>query len=81
MSYADLIKSLASVIDDVNNDHVPVIVTRQNNQAVVIISLDDFNAYEETAYLLKSPANAKRLEESIARIESGLVKEYELIEP
>ncbi|WP_336164814.1 type II toxin-antitoxin system Phd/YefM family antitoxin [Acinetobacter sp. 85] len=45
-----------------------------------MISLDDFNAYEETAHLLKSPANAKRLRDSIAQIETDLIIKNELIE-
>ena len=80
VSYSDLRKNLASVLDDVIDDHSPVLVTRQNNQTAVLISLDDFNAYEETAYLLKSPANAKRLRDSIAQIEAGKTVHHELIE-
>ena len=80
VSYSDLRKNLANVLDGVIEDHSPVLVTRQNNQTAVLISLDDFNAYEETAYLLKSPANAKRLRDSIAQIEGGKTVDHELIE-
>lgn len=80
VTYSDLRKNLANVLDTVIDDHAPVLVTRQNNQTAVLISLDDFNAYEETAHLLKSPANAKRLRRSIAQIETGKTMNHELIE-
>ena len=80
VTYSDLRKNLANVLDGVIDDHSPVLVTRQNNQTAVLISLDDFNTYEETAHLLKSPANAKRLRDSIAQIETGKIYNHELIE-
>lgn len=80
VTYSDLRKNLANVLDGVINDHSPVLVTRQNNQTAVLISLDDFNAYEETAHLLRSPANAKRLRDSITQIETSRVYNHELIE-
>jgi antitoxin YefM len=52
-------------------DRDPVIITRKRDQSVVMISLDDYESLEETAYLLRSPANAKRLIESIEAAESG----------
>jgi antitoxin YefM len=48
-------------MDRVCNDHEPVIVTRKGQPSVVMLSLEDYKALEETAYLLRSPANAKRL--------------------
>jgi len=59
---------------------MPIIVTRQNKEPVVIISLKDYRAMEETAYLLQSEANAKRLNRSIAQLEAGLGMQKELIE-
>ncbi len=53
VSYSDLRKNLEHVLDSVIDDHSPVLVTRQNKQTAVLISLDDFNAYEENAHLLK----------------------------
>ena len=53
------------------DDHEPIIITRNGDQAVVMMSLDDFKALEETAYLLRSPKNARRLLESIAALDSG----------
>ncbi len=53
------------------DNHEAIIITRNSEQAVVIRSLDDYNALEETAYLLRNPVNARRLLESIAELESG----------
>lgn len=58
-------------MDRVCEDHEPIIITRNREQAVVMISLEDYKAMEETAYLLRSPANATRLLESIAELERG----------
>ena len=80
VTYSDLRKNLATVLDGVIDDHSPVLVTRQNNQTAVLISLDDFNAYEETAYLMSSPANAAHLMKSIAQAKSGKISQHELIE-
>jgi len=60
-------------MDKVCQDHDPVIITRNRDQAVVMMSLEDYSALEETAYLMRSPANARRLLESIAEIEKGKV--------
>ena len=79
VTYSDLRKNLATVLDGFIDDQSPVLVTRQNNQTAVLISLDDFNAYEETAHLLKNPVNAKRLRDSIAQIEAGKTINRELI--
>ncbi len=80
VTYSDLRKNLANVLDGVIDDHSPVLVTRQNNQTAVLISLEDFNAYEETAYLMSSPANAAHLMKSIAQAKSGKISQHELIE-
>ena len=65
---------------EVCDDHTPIIITRKNQRSVVIISLEDYESLEETAYLLRSPRNARRLLESIAELESGGGTERELIE-
>jgi antitoxin YefM len=57
-----------------NEDHDPVIVTRRNSEVVVIMSLEDYESLNETAYLLQSPRSAKRLLESIEELESGEAK-------
>jgi antitoxin YefM len=65
-------------MDRVCDDHEPIIITRNSQQAVVMMSLDDFKALEETSYLLRSPKNARRLLESIASLEAGQGKERKL---
>lgn len=79
-TYTDFRKNLASHMDKVNQDHVPMIITRQNGSPAVLMSLDDFNGYSTTEYLFASPENAKRLEEFIAQAEAGNVIERDLIE-
>ena len=58
-------------MDKVCSGHSPVIITRNRDQSVVMLSLEDYEALEETAYLLRSPANARRLLEAIHALESG----------
>jgi len=71
-SYSDLRKNLASALDAVTADHEPIVITRERGKpAAVLMSLEDFASYEETRYLLRSPANAERLMDSIAELESG----------
>jgi len=62
------------------DDHAPVIITRKTSNSVVMMSLEDYEALEETAYLLRSPKNARRLLESIFELESGKGEERELLE-
>jgi antitoxin YefM len=79
-SYSELRRNLASEIDRVTEDHEPVVITRGGGKpSAVLISLDDFGSYEETAYLLRSPKNAKRLLRSIAELERGGGKVRKLI--
>jgi len=66
ITYTAARESLASTMDRVCVDHDPVIITRNRDQAVVMISLEDYESLEETAYLLRSPANARRLLDSIS---------------
>ena len=71
ISYTAARENLASTMDRVCNDHTPVIITRNRDQSVVMLSLEDFESLEETAYLLRTPANAKRLLEAIHTLENG----------
>lgn len=80
ISYSSARKNLVKTMEKVCDDHSPIIVTRKNARAVVIMSLDDYNAIEETAYLLRSPANAERLRQSIKQAEEGKIVERDLIE-
>jgi len=73
ISYAAARKNLASTINRVCEDNTPVIITRNRDQAVVMLSLSEYESLEETAHLLRSPANAKRLLDSIEAIKRGKV--------
>ena len=65
-------------MENVCKDHAPIIVTRKTTDSVVIMSLEDYEALEETAYLLRSPKNTRRIIESIAQLEEGRGSEREL---
>jgi len=80
ISYTSARANLASTMANVCKDHAPIIITRKSEDPVVMISLEDYNAMQETNYLLRSPANARALLESIAELESGSSMEKELIE-
>jgi antitoxin YefM len=72
-------KLLFPLIEQVNEDHVPVEITSKRGNAV-LMSRDDFDALQETAYLLRVPANARRLLDSLAQAQSGQREEHELIQ-
>ncbi len=71
ISYTAARENLAATMERVCVDHDPVIITRKRSQSVVMLSLEDYESLQETAYLLRSPANAARLSESIAELEKG----------
>jgi antitoxin YefM len=81
LSFTDTRQNLKDVMDRVVKDHTPVVVTRQKAESVVMVSLADWNAMEETARLLSSPKNAERLIEAIAQLEAERGAERDLIEP
>jgi antitoxin YefM len=81
ITYTDARNNLAKTMDKVNDDHAPVIITRQNGRPVVMMSLEDFEAWQETDYLLRSPANAQRLLESINQDRRGHATERNLVDP
>ena len=78
ITYTSLRATLASAMDRVCDDHEPLIVTRNGAQSVVMISLEDYQALEETAALLRSPANAKRLLAAVTQLKAGKGIEREL---
>jgi antitoxin YefM len=78
ITYTAARQNLAKMMEKVCKDHTPVIVTRKTTDSVVIMSLEDYEALEETATLLRSPKNARRLIESIAQLEAGQGFEREL---
>jgi antitoxin YefM len=71
ISYTAARENLAQTMSKVCESHDPVIITRKSNDAVVMLSLEDFEALNETAYLLRTPRNARRLLASIEELESG----------
>ncbi len=71
ISYTAARENLASTMDKVCSEHAPVVITRKRDQSVVMLSLADYESLEETAYLLRSPANARRLIEAIHALETG----------
>ena len=80
VTYSQARSNLAKTMDQVCDDHSPVIITRKNQRSVVMISLEDYQALEETAYLLRSPKNAQRLLESLAELRLGEGQERELLD-
>ena len=71
ISYTAARANLAKTMERICDDHEPVVITRKNERSIVMLSLEDFEALEETAYLLRSPKNMKRLIESISQLENG----------
>ncbi|HEX9542609.1 MAG TPA: type II toxin-antitoxin system prevent-host-death family antitoxin [Streptosporangiaceae bacterium] len=70
-------KNLFPLIEQVNNDRTPVEIMSKHG-AAVLISLADYEALEETAHLLRAPANARRLLESLAQAQQGEREEHPL---
>ncbi len=71
ITYTAARENLAATMDRVCDDRDPVIITRNRDQAVVMLSLDDYESLQETAYLLRSPTNAQRLFDAIEAAEKG----------
>lgn len=80
MSYSKVRANLAKTMEQVCEDHTPVIITRQNSQPVVMLSLADYQSIEETAYLLCNPHNAKQLALALAQKELGQVVPFNIDE-
>ena len=80
LTFSQTRQHLAETMDHVTLDHTPVTITRQNKEAVVIISLNDYKSMQETAYLMQSTANANKLNSTINQLESGEGNEKELFE-
>ncbi len=76
----ELRANLARMMDQVNDDHTPLLITRAGNANAVLISEEDWSSMEETLHLLRSPRNAERLLRSIAQADAGKAKPRELIE-
>ena len=79
-TFTETRKNFASTMQKVIDNKEPIVITRQNHEAVVMLSLSDFKSYEETAYLMQSMENATRLNRAIASLEKGEGEIRELIE-
>ncbi len=80
MTYSESRAKYAETLNAVVDDREEVVVTRSGHDPVVIVALDDYQSLKETAYLLKSPENARRLLASIDRLEHGGGTERDLVE-
>ena len=81
VTYSEARNNLKSVLDKVVADSMPTVIFRQGGRSVVLIAKDDYDALTETRYLMSNPVNAKRLLDSIARMDAGEGEEHDLIEP
>lgn len=79
IAYSAARANLAKTMDRVCEDHEPLIITRNGEQSVVMVSLDDYKALEETAYLLRSPTNARRLLAAATQLAEGKGTERTLV--
>jgi antitoxin YefM len=79
-SYTESRARYAEVLDAVVNDHEEAVITRAGHESVVIVSLADYESLRETAYLMRSPVNARRLLDAMERLETGGGVERELVE-
>ena len=80
MTYSESRRRYAEVLDSVIDDREEVVITRAGHEPAVIVSLDDYESLKETAYLLRSPANARRLLTSIDELEAGRGTQQDLLD-
>lgn len=80
VSYTDFRKGVGKFLDKVNDDKSPLLITRQNSKSVVLMSLKEFNSYEETLYLLSSSKNTERLKRSIADTKLHEMTNFDFVE-
>ncbi|MDK3256044.1 type II toxin-antitoxin system Phd/YefM family antitoxin [Blastococcus capsensis] len=80
MTYSESRARYAETLNAVVDDREEVIITRAGRDPVVMVALEDYESLKETAYLLRSPANARRLLSSIERLENGGGTERDLAE-
>ncbi|MBL7256945.1 type II toxin-antitoxin system Phd/YefM family antitoxin [Paractinoplanes lichenicola] len=81
LTISDVRKNFAAVVDAVIDDAEECVIPRGGGKAVVMVSLDEWNAMKETLHVLGSPANARRLLESIAQADAGVMEEHPLVDP
>ena len=80
MSSTEFGARYAEVLESARNDREEVVITRAGHDPVVIVSLDEFESLRETAYLMRSPANARRLLDAMERLESGAGETHDLVD-
>jgi len=80
VSFTTLRVNLSRYLDKVDNDHIPVVITRQNDRKAVLIGYEDYMSFVETNYLMSNPVNAERINKGIEEVEAGLTQKHELIE-
>jgi antitoxin YefM len=80
LSYTAARSNFKSTMEEVCADHAPMVITRKNGEPVVLLSLEDYHAMEETMYLMRSPKNAKRLLEAITDLESNQFEPKQLLD-
>lgn len=81
MSYTDSRAKYAETLDAVVNDREEVVITRAGHEPVVIVALAEYESLRESAYLLRSPENGRRLRAAIDRLEAGKGTAHDLVEP
>jgi len=80
VSFANLKVNLAHYLDKLDNDHMPVVITHQNDRKAVLIGYEDYLSFVGTNYLMSNPVNAERINKGIDEVEAGLTRKHELIE-
>lgn len=80
VSYSDLRQNLKTYLDRVFSDHDPLIITRKNNENLVLVSIDEYNSLTETNYLLSNEVNAEHIRKSIEQYKTGHISYKELID-
>lgn len=81
LNYSEARANFAHMLDKVNEDHAPILITRQGGKPAVLVSLDDFNAWQETAYLMRAPANRQMLRDAMDELDADGGSEHTLQEP
>ncbi|MHB8624485.1 MAG: type II toxin-antitoxin system Phd/YefM family antitoxin [Sulfuricaulis sp.] len=79
LTYSALRNNLAKAIEEVTQDHAPILITRQKGVAAVLVSLEDFESWQETAYLMRNPANAAHLRRGIVQVKAGKTRRRQLL--
>jgi antitoxin YefM len=80
LSYTESRARYAEVLDSVVNDREEVVITRSGHESAVIVSLEDYESLKETAHLMRSPTNARRLLDAMERLEAGRGQTHDLVD-